>query len=97
MDSVGPEVIGSVEQIRAKFDIRRQGQGLDRIVRKMLGLDAKMRQYRDGAAFCKAVIAAVGMDGLNRVWTSPDTLPNRAEIADPQLWLSRVHAETSRD
>ena len=51
-----------------------------------------MRQYRDGAAFCRAVIDEVGMEGLNRVWTSPETLPSKAEIADPQLWLSRVHA-----
>jgi coenzyme F420 biosynthesis associated uncharacterized protein len=96
MDSVGPEVIPSVEEIRAKFTVRRQGQGLDRFVRKLLGLDAKMRQYRDGAAFCNAVIDAVGMEGLNRVWTSPDTLPTRAEIAGPQLWLDRVHSESSR-
>ncbi len=95
MDSVGPEVIPSVELIRSKFTVRRQGQGLDRIVRRLLGLDAKMRQYRDGAAFCNAVIDAVGMDGLNRVWTSPEALPTRAEIADPQLWLARVHPETS--
>ena len=52
-----------------------------------------MRQYRDGAAFCKAVIGRVGMDGLNQVWTSPKTLPTRAEIADPELWLARVHPE----
>ena len=49
-----------------------------------------MRQYRDGAAFCRAVIDRVGMDGLNRVWTSPETLPTRDEIADPQLWLARM-------
>ena len=50
-----------------------------------------MRQYRDGAAFCRAVIDQVGMDGFNRVWTSPETLPTRAEIHDPALWLARVH------
>jgi coenzyme F420 biosynthesis associated uncharacterized protein len=93
MDSVGPEVVPSVAQIRAKFDVRRQGQGADKIVRRLLGLDAKMRQYRDGAAFCRQVLDEVGMTGLNRVWTSPDTLPNRAEIANPQLWVIRNHPE----
>ncbi|HWJ52823.1 MAG TPA: zinc-dependent metalloprotease [Propionibacteriaceae bacterium] len=93
MDGVGPEVIGSVEDIRAKFTVRRQGQGFDKVIRKLLGLDAKMRQYRDGAAFCKAVIARVGMDGLNKVWISPNTLPTRAEIADPEIWLARTHPE----
>ncbi|HEY0237265.1 MAG TPA: zinc-dependent metalloprotease [Friedmanniella sp.] len=94
MDSVGPEVVPSVAQIRAKFDVRRQGQpGPDRVVRRLLGLDAKMRQYRDGAAFCRHVLDEVGMTGLNRVWTSPDTLPSRAEIANPQLWVIRNHPE----
>ncbi|MFP5283100.1 MAG: zinc-dependent metalloprotease [Actinomycetes bacterium] len=95
MDQVGPEVIPTVAQIRAKFTVRRQGQGFDKIIRKLLGLDAKMRQYRDGAAFCRMVIDAVGMDGFNQVWTSPDTLPTKAEIADPSRWLARVHAEAA--
>ncbi|GAA3608976.1 zinc-dependent metalloprotease [Microlunatus ginsengisoli] len=93
MDGVGPEVIPSVEQIRAKFTVRRKAQGFDAILRKLLGLEAKMRQYRDGSAFCRAVLDAVGMDGLNKVWTSPETLPTRAEIADPQLWLARIHPQ----
>jgi coenzyme F420 biosynthesis associated uncharacterized protein len=93
MDSVGPEVVPSVAQIRAKFDVRRQGQGPDKVLRRLLGLDAKMRQYRDGAAFCRHVLDEVGMAGLNRVWTSPDTLPSRAEIANPQLWVIRNHPE----
>ncbi len=91
MDGVGPEVIPSVEAIRQKFTVRRQGQGFDKIIRKLLGLDAKMRQYRDGAAFCRQVIEAVGMRGLNHVWMSPESLPTKAEIADPSQWLTRLH------
>jgi len=95
MDGVGPDVIASIEQIRAKFNVRRQGQGFDKIIRKLLGLDAKMRQYKDGAEFCRQVIAQVGMEGFNRVWTSPETLPSKVEIHNPQAWLARVHPETS--
>ncbi len=93
MDGVGPDVISSIAEIRAKFNIRRQGQGFDKVIRRLLGLDAKMRQYRDGAAFCRQVISLVGMEGLNKVWTSPETLPSKAEIADPDGWVARVHAE----
>jgi uncharacterized protein (DUF2342 family) len=50
-----------------------------------------MRQYRDGAVFVRGVVEQVGMDGLNRVWTSPNTLPSRAEIGDPAAWVCRVH------
>jgi coenzyme F420 biosynthesis associated uncharacterized protein len=97
MDGVGPEVIGTIVEIRRRFNVRRQGQGFDKIIRRLLGLDAKMRQYRDGAAFCKAVIAARGMDGLNRVWTSPETLPTKEEIADPTVWLERMDSHTSHE
>lgn len=91
MDQVGPQVIPSVATIRARFNVRRQGQGFDKIIRRLLGLDAKMRQYRDGAAFCRRVIDQVGMAGLNQVFSSPVTLPSKEEIANAQLWLDRVH------
>ncbi|MCW2811976.1 MAG: hypothetical protein JWP61_2434 [Friedmanniella sp.] len=95
MDGVGPEVIPTVAHIRERFTVRRQGQGFDKVIRRLLGLDAKMRQYRDGAAFCRHVIAAVGMEGLNRVWTSPETLPTRSEVTDPAQWLARVHPDST--
>ena len=34
---------------------------LDKILRRLLGLDAKMAQYRDGAAFVRGVVDKVGM------------------------------------
>jgi uncharacterized protein (DUF2342 family) len=33
------------------------------------------------------------MDGFNRVWESPETLPTRAELADPASWLRRLGME----
>jgi coenzyme F420 biosynthesis associated uncharacterized protein len=93
MDGVGPSVIPSVEQIRARFDQRRKGVGtLDRILRRLLGLDAKMAQYRDGAAFVRHVVDRVGMEQFNTVWAAPEHLPSKAEIADPDAWVARVLA-----
>lgn len=92
MDDVGPAHIRSVAQIRERFTARRRGAGvLDRMLRRLLGLEAKMRQYRDGAAFVRAVHRRVGVDGFNAVWTSPQTLPLPEEIADPTAWVRRVH------
>lgn len=94
MDAVGPDVIPSVEVIRRRFQQRRRGTGsLDRTVRRMLGLEAKMRQYRDGARFVNAVVDRVGMAGLNRVWESPETLPSKAELSDPVAWVRRVQRD----
>jgi coenzyme F420 biosynthesis associated uncharacterized protein len=92
MDGVGPTVIPSVEHIRSQFNERRKGVGtLDRFLRKVLGLDAKMAQYRDGSRFVRAVVDKVGMGGFNAVWESADHLPTLAEIHDPDAWVARVH------
>ncbi|NYE36829.1 coenzyme F420 biosynthesis associated uncharacterized protein [Nocardioides cavernae] len=91
MDGVGPTVIPSVAQIRKKFNQRRKGVGsLDKLLRRLLGLDAKMAQYRDGAVFVRRVVDKVGMDDFNAVWSGPETLPTKAEIADPDAWVARV-------
>ncbi|MCM2580338.1 zinc-dependent metalloprotease [Streptomyces meridianus] len=93
MDGVGPDVVPTVAEIREKFQKRRaSGAGrLDQVLRKLLGLDAKLRQYRDGERFVRAVVERTGMDDFNRVWTSPNTLPTKAEIAEPERWITRVH------
>jgi uncharacterized protein (DUF2342 family) len=61
------------------------------VLRRLLGLDAKMAQYRDGAAFVNAVVKQVGMADFNAVWAEPANLPSRAEIGDPGSWVRRVH------
>ncbi|MEV7397638.1 zinc-dependent metalloprotease [Aeromicrobium sp. NPDC092404] len=92
MDGVGPDVIPSVAEIRRKFTQRRKGAGtFDRLLRRLLGLDAKMRQYRDGAEFVREVNGKVGLSGFNAVWAEPANLPTKSEILDPSAWVARVH------
>lgn len=92
MDGVGPDVIPTVAEIRRKFTQRRKGAGsLDRLLRRLLGLDAKMRQYRDGAEFVRQVNDKVGLTGFNAVWAEPVNLPTKSEILDPPSWVTRVH------
>ncbi|MCL2543504.1 MAG: zinc-dependent metalloprotease [Nocardioidaceae bacterium] len=91
MDGVGPSVIPSVEAIRDKFTKRRKGVGtLDRLLRRLLGLEAKMAQYRDGAGFVRAVVDKVGMQEFNAVWAEPANLPSKAELSAADAWISRV-------
>jgi len=93
MDAVGPTVVPSVASISASFsDRRRRSKGpIDRLLRALLGMDMKLAQYVNGAAFVDAVVEQVGMESFNAIWTSPETLPTRAEIADPSVWVARVH------
>jgi coenzyme F420 biosynthesis associated uncharacterized protein len=92
MDGVGPLVVPSVAEISREFARRRNVHRVrpDALLRKVLGLDAKLRQYRDGERFVRSVVGEVGMDGFNRIWTSPNTLPTMAEIAEPVAWVRRV-------
>jgi putative hydrolase len=84
-------VIPSVADIRKRFNQRRKGAGpLDRFLRRALGLDAKMAQYRDGARFVRGVVDKVGIEGFNAVWAEPANLPSKTEIADPDAWVARV-------
>ncbi|MFI5779989.1 zinc-dependent metalloprotease [Nocardia sp. NPDC051570] len=92
MDAVGPAVIPSVAQIRHAFDQRRQRpvNPVQRLLRALLGVDAKVAQYVRGKAFVDEVVGTVGMDRFNTVWTDAETLPRTDEIAHPQRWVARV-------
>lgn len=92
MDAVGPVVIPSVSMIRSRFDERRHRKQppLQRLLRALLGIDAKLSQYTRGKAFVDHVVNRVGMQRFNVVWTSPDTLPRPIEIEYPQQWIDRV-------
>jgi len=91
MDGVGPEVIPTVGEIRARFNQRRAGSNpVEKVIRRLLGIEVKMRQYAEGHKFVAAVVDRVGIDDFNRIWDSPETLPRTAEIADPDAWIARV-------
>ncbi len=92
MDAVGPAVVPSVGLIRRRFDDRRQRKQppLQRLLRALLGVDAKLNQYTRGRAFVAGVVDLVGMEGFNTVWTGPETLPRPDEIENPQRWIDRV-------
>jgi coenzyme F420 biosynthesis associated uncharacterized protein len=92
MDAVGPRVVPSVATIRRRFDERRHRKQppLQRLLRALLGIDAKLSQYTRGKAFVDHVVDRVGMERFNTIWSGPETLPLPAEIEKPQRWIDRV-------
>ena len=91
MDGVGPDVVPSVRTLRKRFAQRRKGRGpFDRVLRRLLGLEQKMKQYADGRQFVGGVVDLVGMEGFNRVWSGPETLPLIDELTAPARWVERV-------
>ncbi|MGV9799879.1 zinc-dependent metalloprotease [Mycobacterium sp. NPDC003449] len=92
MDAVGPAVVPTVGTIRRRFDERRQRKQppVQRLVRALLGFDAKISQYTRGKAFVDQVVSTVGMPRFNTIWTDADTLPLPSEIDEPAQWIDRV-------
>ena len=92
MDLVGRAVIGTTATLRARLERRRRAPGrVEGLVRRLMGLDAKLAQYRDGAVFVRAVRKQAGWRALDPAFASIDTMPTPAEIADPAAWVRRVH------
>ena len=84
MDRAGAgEVPGAAHFSRVLHERRTQGPGLTKLMSKVLGLDAKMRQYAEGERFVESVEAAGGPALLARVWEGPEWLPTLEEIRDP--------------
>ena len=94
MDDVGPEIVPTVATIRERFEKRRGEPGaVDGLARRLLGLDAKLRQYSEGRSFVSGATDLVGRDGFNRVWSGPESLPTRDEVLDPAAWCRRVASD----
>jgi coenzyme F420 biosynthesis associated uncharacterized protein len=92
MDAVGPAVVPTVATIRGRFDERRRRRPapLQRLIRALLGFEAKISQYTRGKAFVDEVVSRVGMERFNAIWSGPDTLPLPDEIDKPPRWIKRV-------
>jgi len=82
---------GEYADLRRKLDDRRSGRGpVAKLVRRLLGLGMKRRQYERGKEFFEAVAAERGVEAAGAVWDRPENLPTDAELDDPKQWLARV-------
>jgi coenzyme F420 biosynthesis associated uncharacterized protein len=91
MDGVDGSIVPSVKTIRRRFNARGKSRGpLEKVIRQLMGLDAKMRQYSDGSKFVRRVVSQTGMDGFNAVWQSAEHLPTEREIHAADEWIDRM-------
>src|SRR3954447_16084778 len=91
MDAVGGDVLEDLDSLRGALDRRRRERsGFMRLFERLIGMDLKLRQYEQGKRFCDGVVARAGIEGLNRVWIGPETMPTVGELDDPVGWLART-------
>lgn len=93
MDAVDSSIVPTVKTIRQRFGGRGKDRSpLEKWIRKMLGMDAKMRQYADGQRFVNKAVALVGMETFNKVWERVENLPTETELHHPEQWAARISA-----
>ena len=103
MDAVGPMVVPSVATIRRRFDERRHRKQppLQRLLRALLGLDAKLSQYTRGKAFVDHVVGRVGMERFNTDLVGPRNAAaarrDRRPRSDGSTGCCRAAARGCRD
>jgi coenzyme F420 biosynthesis associated uncharacterized protein len=91
MDRAGADLVPSAERFSRVLRARRNSRpGPAKVMQKLVGLDAKLKQYEAGERFIAAVESDGGPELLATVWEGPERLPTLAEIRDPAAWLARV-------
>jgi coenzyme F420 biosynthesis associated uncharacterized protein len=91
MDRAGAaEVPGAANFSKVLHERRTNARGVTKLMSRLLGLEAKMRQYAEGEVFVESVEAAGGPELLSRVWRGPEWLPTLAEIRSPGEWVARA-------
>ncbi|SDR16927.1 putative hydrolase/uncharacterized protein, coenzyme F420 biosynthesis associated [Natronobacterium texcoconense] len=79
------------EDLRRKLDERRQGRGpLQQLLRRLLGLGLKKRQYERGKHFFETVVEVQDLETASLVWEGPEYLPSHDELDAPRAWIRRV-------
>jgi coenzyme F420 biosynthesis associated uncharacterized protein len=93
MDAAGGALEPGYARLRDRLEARRADRGgLADVIARLLGMELKLRQYKQGKAFCDEVAEGTGVDGLNVVWRSPEALPTLEELEHPSDWMRRAAA-----
>jgi coenzyme F420 biosynthesis associated uncharacterized protein len=90
MNRAASERIPGAKRFADTLQARRDSVGgVAKLFQQLIGLEAKMRQYREGERFVEAVEASdPALLGL--VWEHPQYLPSLDEVRDPPRWIARV-------
>jgi uncharacterized protein (DUF2342 family) len=79
------------EDLRRKLDERRQGgRPITQLMRHLLGLTRKRRQYERGKDFFETVANTEDVQTAGLVWDREKNLPTDEELDNPSLWLTRM-------
>jgi coenzyme F420 biosynthesis associated uncharacterized protein len=91
MNRAGAAEIPSSDRFHRILHARRNDVNpMMKLIQKLIGLEAKMKQYQAGEEFIEAVEEVGGRSALDRAFEAPGNLPTLAEIRAPGEWLQRM-------
>lgn len=95
MDRAGGDLVPSAARFSRILSQRRaEVRGVAKLLRQLLGIEAKMRQYEQGEAFIRHIESARGTAFFDRVWDQSANLPSLEEIRHPDRWIKRLGVGT---
>ncbi|MHB8669781.1 MAG: zinc-dependent metalloprotease [Acidimicrobiales bacterium] len=92
MSRAGAGRVPGADRFARVLQQRRRTTGPQRMLQRLVGIEAKLRQYEEGERFIQAVEAAGGRDRFNVVWRGAEWLPTIEEVRRPEAWLARTGA-----
>ncbi len=93
MSRVAKGTIEEAEEFETMVSERRQGGSpVFKLISRLYGFDAKVRQYANGRKFLEELASRKSDDFVRTIFSSPESLPSVEEIADVESYLSRVTA-----
>ncbi len=87
---VGRTLFTTYSQIDEAMRRYREGEHVDPVFERLLGIEMKREQYELGRSFCDAVVALTDEAMLALMWDSAEALPSLPELEEPRLWLARI-------
>ena len=91
MDRAGEGLVPAAPRFGRVMRRRRESvRGFAKVFQRVIGLDAKIKQYAEGEHFIASVEEAGGTALFDRVWEGPENVPGIAEIRSPSDWVARM-------
>ncbi len=90
-DQVGARILGNPARISEAARRRRIESGEETtFVERLLGLRLDRSRVEQGKSFVAGVVERAGTTGLDPLFDRTNSLPTKAELEAPGLWLARL-------
>lgn len=91
MNVLGERLLPSFGDIKRQVEAKKaERSSVENLLERLMGMDLKRAQYKEGEAFVARIVFERGLSFLNRVWEEPTNLPTLAEIREPERWIKRL-------